>query len=148
MVRNAALGLLTLASLVAFVALLVPHPASGLVFASASLLLPPALVALGASRRGRLGPLGPALLLFALFLQLLLAAMILLSGRAEAEGLWLGLPPAGAVLLYGLGLLPLLLVSFGFAWHFGGSGPGEEELRRLRALARRAAREGEPGEGP
>jgi hypothetical protein len=144
MVRNAALGLLTLASLIALGALLVPHPASGIVFASASLLFPPALAALGASRRGGLGTLGPPLLLFALLLQLLLAAMLLLSGRAGDGGLWLGLPPAAAVLLYGLGLLPLFLVSFGFAWHFGRSGPREEELRRLRELARRAKDRGEP----
>lgn len=147
MARRAALALLTLASLVMVAALMAPHPAAGLVFASASLLCPPTLVALGASRHGRLGSLGVPLLLFALFLQLLLGALIVLSGRPVGCRLWAGLPPAGAVLVYGLGLLPLAIVSLGFALHAPRFGPTEEDLQRLRELSRRDGEHG-GGEGP
>lgn len=148
MARNAALALLALASLAMLSALVVSYPASGVVFASASLLVPPALAALGALRRGRLGPLALPVVIFGVFLQVLLGALLLLSGRPWSGTLWLGLPPAGALLVYGLGLAPLLVVSLGFAWHAPRFGPSEEDLRRLRELAARRGgeRDGRSGE--
>jgi hypothetical protein len=144
MARHATLALLALASSAMILALVVPHPASGVVFASASLLFPPALAALGALRRGRLGSLVLPLLALGALLQALLAALLLLSGRPWTGTLWLGLPPAGALLVYGLGLAPLVLVSLLFAWHAPRFGPSEEQLRRLRRLS---ARRGETPDG-
>lgn len=37
---------------------------------------------------------------------------------AEAPAFWLGLPPRAAVAIYGLGLLPILLVPLAYAWTF------------------------------
>jgi hypothetical protein len=142
MARKATLALMALASTAMLSALVVPHPTSGVVFASASLLFPPALAALGALRRGRLGPLALPLVIFGAILQALLAALLLLSGRPWSGTLWLGLPPAGALLVYGLGLVPLVLVSLGFAWHAPRFGPSEEDLRRLSELS--ARRRGTP----
>ena len=87
----------------------------------------PALIALGASRRGRLGVLTMPLLLFGLYLVLCLTAMLLLSAEPEAESWWLGLPPATLLMLAGLWLAPLPAVSLGYAWYFQHSGLGECE---------------------
>ncbi|MEX2531504.1 MAG: hypothetical protein WD960_12100 [Gemmatimonadota bacterium] len=49
-----------------------------------------------------------------------------------------GLPPAAALMVYGAGLLPLLLVPLGYAWVFPTVGFAEGELERVREEARRA----------
>jgi hypothetical protein len=131
-----ALILLGSCSVVALACLLVNHPAAPVVFGVAAFAFPPILIALGAARRGRIGPLAIPLLLIAVLLEGSVAVMLLLSGAGESGKLWLGLPPATAVLLYGLWLSPLLAVSFVYAWHFGRFGPREEDLRRIRALSR------------
>ena len=47
----------------------------------------------------------------------------------------LGLPPAVAYLLYGLGLLPALIVPFVYAWSFERATLSEESLDRVRREA-------------
>jgi hypothetical protein len=48
--------------------------------------------------------------------------MLLLSPEPDRARWWHGLPPAAVVMLIGLWLAPLLVVSFGYAWHFSRSG--------------------------
>jgi hypothetical protein len=52
-----------------------------------------------------------------------------------------GLPPAAALMVYGAGLLPLLLVPLGYAWVFPRVGFAEGELERVREEALRARAE-------
>lgn len=58
--------------------------------------------------------------------------------------LLLGLPPAVSYLLYGLGLVPALIVPFVYAWSFERATLSEEELDRVRSAAT-ATRRSEPG---
>jgi len=60
-----------------------------------------------------------------------------------------GLPPGAAFLVYGAGLLPLLVVPLTYAWVFPRVGFGEGEVEALTRRAREAAasRPGETGRG-
>ena len=66
---------------------------------------------------------------------------------AAGDRLWLGLPAGAAAVLYGVGLLPLLVLPLAYAFSFEDGSLGEEELRRLRALATSGAGAGAPAGG-
>lgn len=95
------------------------------------------MMVLGATRRGR--PLGRTLVAaFAVTFVLVLGGFALaLALPAEAAGarLWLGLPRRAAILLYGIGLLPLLILPLAYASTFDEQTLSEEDLARLRAAA-------------
>jgi len=133
---------IAIASVVALCCMFFSASAAAVVFGVAALVFPPALIGLAVSRGGRVGALRVFLVGFALFLQLCLAAMLLLSGRPDPDSWWLGFPPATAVMLYGLGLSPLLIVSLIYAWHFEREGLTQDDLQRLRELARRPHEDG------
>ena len=88
--------------------------------------LPVALMAVGASRRGRLEGRLP-LLLTVIWVVLAAAALALvaLSGRPAERGL----PAATWMLIVGLGLVPLLLTSWVYAVTFPGGGAEEGRER-------------------
>jgi len=92
-----------------------------------------ATMALGAARDGRLGRLT---LPFAGVLVVLLAgfgaALALPPPDPADPTLWLGLPPAAAVVMYGVGLLPLLAVPVAYALTFDEMTLSEEDLARVR----------------
>lgn len=68
------------------------------------------------------------------------ALALLLSPETAAEPrLWLGLPRRAAILLYGVGLLPLLILPFAYALTFDALTLPVEELARIRAAARASA---------
>lgn len=96
-----------------------------------------ATMALGAARRGRLGRL--RLPLAATFLILAAgfgAALYLPPLDAAAPAvLWLGLPPGAAIILYGIGILPLLVVPVAYALTFDESTLSAADLETLRAAA-------------
>lgn len=75
-------------------------------------------LALGALREGRLGPFGPWLA--AALLAWLAAFTLMHVLPADTATLWLGLPPATAVAVYGLWPAPLVLVTLPYALHFQG----------------------------
>ncbi len=91
-----------------------------------------------------------------------LAAMLAVGGLALAfamASVWtipptdpanpdldLGLPRAAAHLLYGIGLLPALIVPLVYAWTFDRATLSEADLARVRAAA--AAHRGEAAEPP
>lgn len=58
---------------------------------------------------------------------------------SPGDPLYGGLPLPAALLLYGAGLLPLLVVPLAYAWTFPGTGLGDGGLERLVARARKAA---------
>jgi hypothetical protein len=63
-------------------------------------------------------------------------------------GLWLGLPPRAAVVLYGIGLIPLLLIPLAYAFTFEEQTLSDGDLERVLAAARRRMLSMAPGEAP
>lgn len=98
------------------------------------------VMALGAWREGSVGPLAPV---FAFVFVLLVggfgAALQLPAGADGAAGLWLGLPPGAAVILYGVGLLPLFVVPVAYALSFDRFTLDEEDWERVRSVRAEAA---------
>lgn len=132
--RRAALLFLGIGSPLLLLALLAGGRGGGLLFALLSLLFPAALCVAGASR-GRGGPAWrwapPAT---GLVLLLSGAGLLLLAERGGEAPRLLGLPAATALMLAGLGLVPLLLTGLGYAAGFRGpagrDGPAAETTRR------------------
>lgn len=102
-----------------------------------------ATMTLGAARTGRpLGGLHRVLAPFAAVLLILLgafAAALLLP--AAAEPLLLGLPRRAAIVLYGIGVLPVLILPVAYALTFDELTLTEADIERLRDAARRAEAE-------
>ncbi len=99
-----------------------------------------ASMALGAVRRGGVGRL--ALPFAATFLVLaggFAAALVLPPTDPADPTLWLGLPPAAAIVLYGIGLLPLLFLPLAYALTFDEMTLSEADLARVREAARALA---------
>jgi hypothetical protein len=107
-----------------------------------------ATLTLGAAREGRLPR---ALVLpFALVGGLLAGGFALALGLPDdlgaAEPLWLGLPRRAAVVVYGIGLLPVLVLPVAYALTFDAQTLREEDLARVRRAG--ALRRGETPEAP
>ena len=105
------------------------------------------VMTLGAARGGRV----PGVLLAAFaFVGLLLAAGFALAlslpgaNGTTGEPLLLGLPRRAAIIVYGIGLLPVLVLPGAYAMTFEAQTLRDEDLERVRAAA--AARR-EPGAG-
>ena len=98
-------------------------------FVTLSLLLPVALIALGASRRGRLtGGMVGLLAVLALLLEGSAVAILWLSHAPREDPVRGGLPPATAIMIGLLGLGLLLLVPLGYGALRPRDGPpGEPE---------------------
>ncbi len=132
MARRAALAFLALSSPAILLAFAAGTPAGEVAFALLAVAFPVALIALGAQRRGALGPLRWPLAALVLILEACVVAMLLLRGSVLTAP-WLGgLPLAAAVQFYGLFLLPLALVSLAYAWTFERFGLRQEDLDELR----------------
>ena len=99
-----------------------------------------AVMVLGAARAtSGVGRLAPA---FA-FLALLLAvgfgySLAAGGGEAPEAPLWLGLPRRAATILYGIGILPLLVLPLAYARTFDSMTLTEEDIRRVREAGGRA----------
>lgn len=90
----------------------------------------------GAARHGRIGAL--ALPFAAVFVILVACFGVALTVGDPAPGgpLWLGLPRGAAVVLYGVGVLPLLFLPLAYALTFERTALSDEDLRRIRERAR------------
>jgi hypothetical protein len=93
---------------------------------------------LGATR-GRRG-IGPLRIPFA-FVVLTLAlgfcaALALPASEAANSDLWLGLPARAAIVIYGVGLLPTIILPIAYALTFETQTLTAEDIERVRALAR------------
>jgi hypothetical protein len=93
--------------------------------------------ALGAARPGRgVGRLGIPLALVFLILAGGFAVVLSLPEVDPADAvLFLGLPPGAAVVLLGIGLLPLLVLPVAYALTFEETTLSEADLARVRAAA-------------
>lgn len=108
-----------------------------------------ATIVLGAARRD--GGVGRLALPFALIYALLVAgfgAVLALPAESGADvTLWLGLPRRAAIVLYGIGILPLFLLPLAYAFTFESMTLRDEDLARI-AEARRRRESGVGREGP
>ena len=96
-----------------------------------------ATMILGAARRGRRngGLGGLALPLFVTFVLIAGAFALALALPAAGEPLVLGLPRRAAIVLYGIGLLPLLVLPVAYALTFDAMTLSEDDLDRVRRAA-------------
>jgi hypothetical protein len=107
---------------------------------------------LSAQREGRLGVLWVPVLFIVLVVAGGLAALILLPPVDPSDPtLFLGLPPRAALLMYGVGLLPTLIVPVSYALTFDRLTLSPEDLERVREAGRarreRIAAQAEAREG-
>lgn len=141
--KKAALGVLALAILaigLAYAAAIATDgtarwPAWGMAVATAFAMV--ATMTLGAARTGQPhGGLRRLALPFAAVLLIMLgafAAALLLP--TAGEPLLLGLPRRAAIVLYGVGILPALILPVAYAWTFDELTLTEEDIERVREAA-------------
>lgn len=102
-----------------------------------------ATMALGAARRGRRngGLGGLAIPLLVTFVLIAGAFTLALGLPAAGEPLVLGLPRRAAIVLYGVGLLPLLVLPVAYALTFDEMTLSEDDLDRVRRAAAAARKD-------
>ena len=104
-----------------------------------------AIMILGAAR-GRMG-IGPLKYLFAFVVAVLAvgfcAALALPATEGPLSKLWLGLPARAAIVIYGIGLLPIIVLPVAYALTFETQTLSAEDVERVRELARENRARGE-----
>jgi hypothetical protein len=97
-----------------------------------------AIMILGAAR-GRMG-IGPLKYPFAFVVAVLVvgfcAALALPATESPLSKLWLGLPARAAIVIYGIGLLPIIVLPVAYALTFETQTLRAEDVERVRELAR------------
>ena len=97
-----------------------------------------AIMILGAAR-GRTG-VGPLKYPFAFVVAVLAigfcAALALPATESPLSKLWLGLPARAAIVIYGIGLLPIIVLPVAYALTFETQTLNAEDVARVRELAR------------
>lgn len=95
------------------------------------------LMTLGAVRDGeKLGILGFAFaFVFAVLMGGFMLAILLPDSDNAATKLFLGLPPRAAIVIYGIGFLPVLVLPLIYALTFKGRTLTEEDIERVKAAA-------------
>ena len=109
-----------------------------------------AMLVLGAARsRTGVGRLAlPLATVYVLLLAGFGLALTLSPETAADARLWLGLPRRAAIVLYGIGVLPLFVLPLAYALTFESMTLREEDMARVAAARRdREALAGESGEG-
>ena len=93
---------------------------------------------LGAAR-GRMG-IGPLKYLFAFVVAVLAigfcAALAIPATEGPLSKLWLGLPTRAAIVIYGIGLLPIIVLPVAYALTFEAQTLNAEDVERVRELGR------------
>jgi hypothetical protein len=95
------------------------------------------IMALGATR-GRTGLgrlLAPLAFVFAI-LALGFCFALALPAETSSSPLWLGLPRRAAIIVYGIGLLPIIVLPVAYAMTFDIQTLNPNDIERVRALAR------------
>jgi hypothetical protein len=97
-----------------------------------------AIMVLGATRRGR--GVGRLKIPFAFVILMLVigfgAALALPATEGPLSKLWLGLPTRAAIVIYGIGLLPIFVLPIAYALTFETQTLSAEDLEKVRKLAR------------
>lgn len=115
---------------------------AGAALAGAIAVLMVALMVLGAVRGD--GGVGRLAWAFAFTFVVIAGAFWLalaLPPEAADAALWLGLPRRAAIVLYGVGLLPIFVLPFAYAWTFDERTLRAEDLERVRELGAKARAE-------
>lgn len=141
--RRAALAALvagTVGIALAYASAFAPPPVAGWgpwIMAVALPVTMVALMVLGVVREDRrLGRLrAPIALVLALVAGGFLLALALPADMPDTA-LWFGLPPRAAVILYGVGLLPLFILPLAYAFTFEALTLSEADIARVRAARR------------
>ncbi len=131
MVKKLALAYLAIFSPVIIVTFLISNPASEVIFALLAIAFPVALIAVGASKEGSLGPLSMPLFGLFVLLEGCVIAMLLLKGKVLSGPWFLGLPLSASIQLYAAWLTPLVLVSLAYGLTFERFSLKEEDLAKL-----------------
>lgn len=109
-----------------------------------------AIMILGAAR-GRRG-VGPLKIPFAFVIVMLAlgfcAALMLPESESAASTLWLGLPARAAIVIYGIGLFPIIVLPVAYALTFESQTLTAEDIERVRSLAREIAQRNQTGSTP
>ncbi len=113
-----------------------PWAAWGLAIGSAGSLA--SMMALGAVRNGRLRPvpLAASVLTFLVVAGSFGAALLLPANEGPDAVLVLGLPLRAAIVLYGVGLVPILFLPWMYAASFDADTLSEADLDRVRRAAK------------
>jgi hypothetical protein len=97
-----------------------------------------AIMILGAAR-GRMG-VGPLKFPFAFVVAVLAigfcAALAIPATEGPLSKLWLGLPARAAIVIYGIGLLPIIVLPVAYALTFEAQTLNAEDVKRVRELGR------------
>jgi hypothetical protein len=93
---------------------------------------------LGAARNNRgIGPLKlPFLFTVAILAAGFCAALALPANETATSHLWLGLPVRAAIIIYGVGLLPIVVLPIAYAVTFETQTLSAEDVERVRELGR------------
>lgn len=93
---------------------------------------------LGAARgRKGIGPLKlPVLFVVAVLAIGFCAALALPATEGPLSKLWLGLPARAAVVIYGIGLLPIVVLPIAYALTFETQTLSADDVERVRAMGR------------
>ncbi len=95
-----------------------------------------AMMVIGSERGGRIGRLaGPFALAWLIIVGGFLAVYLLPADTVANPSLFFGLPRRAAIVLYGIGLVPLLAMPFAYALTFDDITLSEDDLARLRREA-------------
>ncbi len=99
-----------------------------------------AIMILGAARGERGGGVGPLKLPFLFVVAVLAigfcAALALPATESPLSKLWLGLPARAAVVIYGIGLLPIVVLPVAYALTFETQTLSAEDVERVRAIGK------------
>jgi len=107
-----------------------------------------AIMILGAVR-GKAG-IGPLKFPFAFVILILVigfgAALAMPATESPLSKLWLGLPTRAAIVIYGIGLLPIIVLPVAYAMTFATLTLSAEDVERVRAMARSTTKEASTAE--
>jgi hypothetical protein len=138
MIRRSALLFLTVASPVILVLFFTPWSFSEALFSILVMGYPVALIIVATTRNSRLGPLALPLLVLLVLLEGCTLGMLVFRNQVSTAPWVGGLPLTAAFQLYGLWLLPLLLVALVYAATFTRFELGEEDLKQFEGFERRS----------
>jgi len=107
-----------------------------------------AIMILGAVR-GKAG-IGPLKFPFAFVILILVigfgAALAMPATESPLSKMWLGLPARAAIVIYGIGLLPIIVLPVAYAMTFATLTLSAEDVERVRAMARSTTKEASTAE--
>lgn len=149
----AAMVLAALAIAAAYASAFLPGGAPGWAAWLMALGIPTALVAvmvLGAARGGRIGRLAlPFAFSFCVLAAGFCLAVALPADSAAGAPLYLGLPLRAAIVIYGIGLFPIVVLPIAYALTFHEQTLNADDLERVRAAGQAWARaKAASGQGP